>query len=292
MVEGVAREERISTSSETFRKNGFHFFKMKNYSANSMMAHLHMHDAIEFIYCNEGSVRINLDEKEFSIYPGDLTLFRSRGIHCIFSEDEEINNYYVLKISTQFLSRFLPSDIFKKILLRFMSLDSSFKTVWNRDELKGTRIYEALQNLIRESESPTNLTEVSQLSSVLTILHEICKNDDVDFNTKILGSDVIYKALVYVNDNFDSEISAEEVSKKFGMSLGYFSRSFKAATGKSFKDYLIGIRFNKAELLLANTDLSVTEIAMQCGYPNVSHFIALYKKYRGTTPLKTRKNKT
>jgi mannose-6-phosphate isomerase-like protein (cupin superfamily) len=137
MIEGVAREEKNdSVSNEKVRQIGFHFFKMKTHSHHSLMAHLHMHDAIEMIYMNEGSVRVSADDKEYSLFPGDLTLFRSRGIHCIYSENNDVNNYYVLKFSTQFLSRILPPQAFNKILLRFMSLNSSLKTVWRNERNK------------------------------------------------------------------------------------------------------------------------------------------------------------
>ena len=286
----VAREERLTQDSNApLRENGIHFFKMKTLPPFEMATHLHMHDAIEFIYVVEGSIKVSYDDKDFVAFPGDLILFRSRGIHCMYTEGCEKNNYYVLKISLDFLTKIFNPSTSQRILLRFLVFDSNFKYIWRSEELKGTNIYNSLCGLIRENEEPSKLSVVNQLSHVLSIVHEVYGESSVDVEKQEIVSGPIYKALIYVNDNFDSDISAEEISKRFGMSLGHFSRSFKAIVGKSFRDYVIQIRLNKADQLILNSDMSIIEIAMVCGYPSVSHFIAQYKKFKGSTPLKTRK---
>ena len=133
MIEDIAREEKYDSESNlVLRHNGFHFFKMKTKPHNCLMAHLHMHDAIEFIYMNEGSVRVSSDDKEFSLLPGDLTLFRSRGIHCIYSENQDVNNYYVLKISMQYLASILPLRKIIPIMLFYYipQLSTENEFVW------------------------------------------------------------------------------------------------------------------------------------------------------------------
>ena len=60
----------------------------------------------------------------------------------------------------------------------------------------------------------------------------------------------ITKAVIYVNEHFEDDITEEEIAMQFGMSYGYFSRSFKAATGKKFRDYLIATRLSQAEQLI------------------------------------------
>ena len=73
------------------------------------------------------------------------------------------------------------------------------------------------------------------------------------------------------------------------MSYSYFSRCFKNVTGKTFKEYLNMVRINHAQRLLATTTLSVTQVALECGYNNISYFIAVYKSLKGETPLSSRR---
>ena len=82
----------------------------------------------------------------------------------------------------------------------------------------------------------------------------------------------------------NQNITAEDCSKIACMSYSYFSRSFRAVTGKNFKEYLNQVRVAHAEKALLTSDKSVTEVAAHCGYDNVSYFISVYKRIKGVTP--------
>ena len=100
----------------------------------------------------------------------------------------------------------------------------------------------------------------------------------------------IYKAINYINENYGNDISALECAGKVNMSYSYFSRTFKAITGKLFRNYLTEVRIDHAEKLMIQSDLSITEIALECGFGDVSYFISRYKALRGITPHRFRKN--
>ena len=99
----------------------------------------------------------------------------------------------------------------------------------------------------------------------------------------------IYDLTVYINSHYSENLSAAECAAKAYMSYSYFSRCFFRVTGKSFKDYLNTARVNNAEKLLCTTDKSVTLIATECGFNNVSYFITVYKRLKGMTPHAARK---
>lgn len=73
------------------------------------------------------------------------------------------------------------------------------------------------------------------------------------------------------------------------MSYSYFSRMFKKVVHRSFREYLNYIRISKSELLLATTDLSITDIAMQTGFSTSSYFIQQFKLYKKISPKQFRK---
>ena len=98
---------------------------------------------------------------------------------------------------------------------------------------------------------------------------------------------MIYRAVVHIRRHFKEDLSAEALAARMGVSYSYFSRSFGRVVGKSFKEYLNLTRVNYAEQLLLTTGKSVTEIAAECGYNNVSYFISVYRRMKGTTPKRT-----
>jgi iron complex transport system substrate-binding protein len=121
------------------------------------------------------------------------------------------------------------------------------------------------------------------------ILEGIYKGSFPEDDGTVHKSNLIFDSIVYINRNLDKKLTEENIAREFGVSYSHFSREFKKATGRTFKDYIVDTRMNHAEQLLVNTDLQVSEIAASCGYSNISYFISLYKKIKGKTPLKERK---
>ena len=69
------------------------------------------------------------------------------------------------------------------------------------------------------------------------------------------------------------------------------SREFKRYVGKSPNDYLIGIRLDKAKVLLVDSRRSIAEIGQLVGIPNTNHFLYLFKSREGITPSAFRKQR-
>lgn len=99
-----------------------------------------------------------------------------------------------------------------------------------------------------------------------------------------------FKDLVeYLESNFKEKVSIKTAAKMSSMSYHYFCRTFKAATGKTFLEYLNFIRLCESEKLLLSTEKSVSVIALEVGFPSVSYFNRLFKKAKNLTPLAFKK---
>jgi AraC-like DNA-binding protein len=99
-----------------------------------------------------------------------------------------------------------------------------------------------------------------------------------------------YKKLVtYMEHNYQQNISLDDLADMAGCNSQYLCRFFKEITGMSPIKYLISIRIERACKLLNETDLSVIEVSMECGFDNVSYFIRKFKEITGTTPNQYRK---
>jgi AraC-like DNA-binding protein len=93
----------------------------------------------------------------------------------------------------------------------------------------------------------------------------------------------------YVKTNYKEEISLDKISKIANLTPTSFCRVFKVKTKKHFVEYLNEIRVANACKYLIETELSVSEIAYECGYKTASNFNKLFKKITGTTPKEYRK---
>ncbi|MDP4134220.1 MAG: AraC family transcriptional regulator [Bacillota bacterium] len=100
----------------------------------------------------------------------------------------------------------------------------------------------------------------------------------------------IKAALMTIEQSYQGEMSLDMLSSSCEMSPKYFCRVFKELTGRTPVDYLNGYRVEVACELLQSGKESVTEIALSCGFNDLSYFIKTFKKYKGVSPKQYAKN--
>lgn len=99
----------------------------------------------------------------------------------------------------------------------------------------------------------------------------------------------VYEIQKYLEAEFqDPEISAEKITHKFYISQSYLSRLFKQYSGKTFSEYLTGIRISRACELLKTTDKKTFEIAETVGFKDACYFSITFKKVAGVSPSQYR----
>lgn len=106
------------------------------------------------------------------------------------------------------------------------------------------------------------------------------------------GKKTIMDALKYINDNYSKQITLKNCADYVCLTPEHLSKIFSLNTGITFSKYLTNLRLNKATELLINTTKSVTEICFECGFGNLSHFLRLFTKIKGVSPLKYRNLKS
>ena len=103
----------------------------------------------------------------------------------------------------------------------------------------------------------------------------------------------IKEAISFIEQNFQNDISVEDIAGFCNLNRSYFGKIFRDTLGKSPQEFLISYRMSKAAELLKLTELSVGDISSAVGYLNQLHFSRAFKKIYGTSPRQWRnENKT
>ena len=98
-------------------------------------------------------------------------------------------------------------------------------------------------------------------------------------------SDKVERALQYIQENYaDPGLGADRIGEALGLSASYVSRLLRQNTGMGVVDYIHAARLQKAKELLASTDLSVDDIALQVGFSSRWTLTRSFKRYEETTP--------
>ncbi|MDQ0206956.1 response regulator transcription factor [Alkalicoccobacillus murimartini] len=132
-----------------------------------------------------------------------------------------------------------------------------------------------------------NEMEVQEVTT-LSAIEEIFVNDVIRILGEVDQSKqnhwVIENIKRYIDKNYQLDLRASELAEQHFITPNYFSMLFKQETGKSFSEYLNGLRIQKASELLLDTSNKVFEIAEFVGYKEYKYFVQVFKKKLGLTP--------
>lgn len=98
----------------------------------------------------------------------------------------------------------------------------------------------------------------------------------------------IHEAITFIEQNFQNDISVEDIADTCGLNRSYFGKIFKDAVGKTTQEFLMNYRMTKACELLKLTQLSVGDIGKAVGYDNPLHFSRAFKTVYGISPREWR----
>lgn len=99
----------------------------------------------------------------------------------------------------------------------------------------------------------------------------------------------IYKVIYYIEQNYNDDLTLEELSKVAGFSKYHFHRIFKHIAGENLSDYIRRVRLSSATMKF-KTNLNITQIAQTSGYETNASFSKAFKKHFGITPKEFSKN--
>lgn len=98
----------------------------------------------------------------------------------------------------------------------------------------------------------------------------------------------IKEAFSFIEQNFQNDISVEDIAAACGLNRSYFGKIFHESIGKTPQEFLISYRMTKATELLKLTDLSIGDIGNVVGYPNQLHFSRAFKNVYQVSPRQWR----
>jgi len=199
----------------------------------------------------------------------------------------------------------------KQVTTYFADKDHPWEYTWL--EFDGLRVKEALDLAGISITSPIYHSNSRDLSAQLKneMLH-IARNSDqtpfhlighlylfLDYLTRSSSSRKVLQtgklqdfyvreALSFIEQNFQNDISVEDIAAFCNLNRSYFGKIFKDAVGKNPQEFLINYRMTKAAELLKLTELTIGDISNAVGYPSQLHFSRAFKTVYGIPPRQWR----
>jgi AraC-like DNA-binding protein len=99
----------------------------------------------------------------------------------------------------------------------------------------------------------------------------------------------LQRVLSYLEEHWNDTVKLDDVAQVAALHPQSLSRFFGQHLGMSFQEYLVQLRISRAARLLIETDRTVSDIALSCGFNNLSNFNAQFKRIKGQSPRGFRK---
>lgn len=271
------------------------FLVHREYHPDGMNVRAHMHEHIEILYCFDGKYSMWLNSAEYDFGSGDMVVINAGEVHSIKSLVNG-GNYICIRFRPELMYTNLTSALDMKYALPFTLNNVKHTKVFKKSELESTFIPQVAEEAYTEFINKDYGYEMAVKTAVSRIFLWIVRywynhNETKIYSREHIRDDMIEwleKALEYVNENYSYDIKAAEVAKFCSLSYSYFTRVFKRCMKKSFSEYLCYVRITNAEKLLASTDMSITDIALRCGFSCSSYFIKQFREIKGVSPKRYR----
>ncbi|QKS73054.1 helix-turn-helix transcriptional regulator [Paenalkalicoccus suaedae] len=218
---------------------------------------LHFHRAYELLFVHDGELQVTIDQTVYDLNKHDMAFIFPNQVHELKAKDG--SNISIVLFSPELIGRF------------FMDYKGFVPT----------------NNVIHLGETP-NVEGLTSIYRQKSFLYDVCGRlvDHTDFrpiehSTK---TEAFHQILLYVDAHFGEDCTLKAVAKDVQYDYAYLSKLFIHMTNMSFTEYVNHYRVSQACYMLKNSQRSIGEIAISCGYTNLRSFNRNFKRIVGDSP--------
>lgn len=237
----------------------------------------HTHNHMELFYIVGGRGQFLVQDQLYPVNPSNLVIINPNVAHTEVSLNAQPMEYIVLGIEGVELATGGNSNGQFCILDHFESVEVS----------------SCLRNIIREMEQKnTGYEDVCQAYMEILIIR-LMRNTDLSVHaepSRISGNRQCAAVKRYIDLHFKETLTLDQLANEAHMNKFYLSHAFKREYGVSPINYLISCRIEESKYLLAETDLSMSQIARLLGFSSLSYFSQVFSRSENVSPMEFRQN--
>ena len=237
----------------------------------------HTHNHVELFFIVGGKGQFLIEDRAYAVNTNDLVIINPNVTHTEVSLSAQPLEYIVLGIEGIELATGANSDGQFCILDHFESAEFS----------------SCLRNILRETElEQPGYEDVCQAYMEILIIR-LMRNTALSVPTEpqtITGNRQCAAVRRYIDLHFKEPLTLEQLAEEAHMNKYYLAHAFKREYGVSPISYMISRRVEESKYLLAETDLSMSQIAQLLGFSSLSYFSQVFRRTQSLTPMEYRQS--
>lgn len=292
-------DKRDSVNRDELLIRSQHYFSFKIHYIDTEV-YFHKHDFVEliYVYCGKCTHYIEDISNEIILQENDMIIVNQNVTHAIgkITTDDVILK---MVLPTEFLRRnFQYQDVGNQVISDFFSAALQIRNPYYGYMLfcnrKKNCVRAFMEQILIEyfEQQPFYQEAIKNLLSLMLI--ELARKElaeKIEFYQLSMGNLPIQEILHDIEECC-GYITLNALAEKYAYNESYLSRMIHQITGRSFVQFLSESKCKKAVRLLKTSDMTIEQIAEECGYNNVNNLYRLLRKEMGKTPAAIRNGKS
>jgi AraC-like DNA-binding protein/mannose-6-phosphate isomerase-like protein (cupin superfamily) len=248
----------------------------------------HWHEEYEFLVITKGTGTASLNTRTTHIAAGDILFINAGIVHSFRGEANDPLGFFALDFGRELLSSYGNDDIQQKYISRQANGELIFRDHFRREDPVWECIHAPLEEIHALCAQNMEENELLIKSDLLRIWHYLCRDAEATaFSLKKKNDEkvlMIKQILQYIQESYAQNLTLSGLAERFHMSEGQFCRFFKSQISMTAIEYLNYYRIGVACDRLKEGTAPISDIALECGYNNISYFNRTFRRYMHCTP--------
>lgn len=227
----------------------------------------HFHSSIELVHVTQGSLTVYLDDQKYIVQENQLMIASSYTVHRYQSDESNRETIIIIPLS------FVPS---MQKTLRDHAFNQPIYDLSN--DIRTRTVLELL------SDGWTEYNVETKKGLCYTLLGLLTANVGLSPQKNSTRTTQMKDMLIYLQENYQSNLSMEALARQFGYSKSRFSHLFNETLGCPPGAFINALRCQHAARAMLESDQPLLEIAMNAGFECPRTFYRVFKQYYGVTP--------
>jgi len=242
----------------------------------------HAHETFALAILEVGEIEVQFhNHSKQDVLPNQIVIFNPNQVHRTKKIADNSYGYYILHMNTPWC---------KNIQENLFGIQDTFIDCFP-NVIGDKRISDELLKLYQDilEDKPSENYEECLANLLCDMFKDYCNANEFNKNKKD-DNLLLQKIEQYILDNVDSQITIEDIAKEVNYSEAYITRVFKKKFGLSPHAFLVNQKINRAKNKLLNSpNEDISQLAVEVGFYDQSHFTNTFKRYFSLTPKQYQK---
>lgn len=252
------------------------------------MMDVHTHNRVEIMYVLNGKCVVEAEGTRIPLKKGELILLDANIPHRLLVPD----SCRMLNVEFEFVAQAAGLFPVKDLIQGNEELDAFLTRPIGHLVLKDDgEVFPTLKSLVFELDSKSGEGGTMSCLLLSRLLLQLARlSREVEGDTGNAAQAYVRQTIEFIHSNYDRELQLKDIASAVSLHPNYLHRLFKAYRGCTIMDYLTEYRIGKARMLLAKSEIPVTDISEYIGMNSSQYFSSVFKKRTGQTPQEYRRS--